>query len=103
MPEVKVRRRNISAEETAAVIRSHLGDKVEITPDGDKELSLKQGFFARAKVSISDEPGGTVFSVRGSGMPFPLLFFTMMLVNNLGIAKRVAAALGADDELQADG
>jgi hypothetical protein len=31
------------------------------------------------------------------------VFFTMMLINNQGIAKRVAATLGADNELQADG
>lgn len=103
MPQVKVRRRNVSAEEAAAVIRSRFGEKLEITPDGDRELSLRQNFFARAKVSISEEPGGTVFSVRGSGLPFPLLILTMALVNNLGIAKRVAAALGQNEELQADG
>jgi hypothetical protein len=103
MPQVKVRRRNVSAEEAAAVIRSRFGDKMEITPVGDRELNLQQGFFTRAKLSISDEPGGTLFSVRGSGPPFPLIILTTMLVNNQGIAKRVAAALGENDELQKDG
>lgn len=103
MPQVKVRRRNVSAEEAAAVIRSRFGDKMEITPVGDRELSLQQGFFTRARLSISDEPGGTLFSVRGSGPPFPLIILTTMLVNNQGIAKRVAAALGENDELQKDG
>lgn len=103
MPQVKVRRRNVSAEEAAAIIRSQFGDKLEITPVGDRELSLQQGYFTRAKLSISDEPGGTVFNVRGSGPPFPLLIVTTMLVNNAGIAKRVAAALGENEELQNDG
>lgn len=103
MPQVKVRRRNVSAEEAAAVIRSHFGDKMEITPVGDRELSLQQSFFTRAKVSISDEPGGTLFSVRGAGPPFPLLILTTMLVNNQGIAKRVAAVLGENEMLQNDG
>jgi hypothetical protein len=102
MPQVKVRRRNVSAEQAAAVIRSRFGDKIEITPVGDRELSLQQSFFTRAKVSISDEPGGTMFSVRGGGPPFPLLILTTMLVNNQGIAKRVAAALGENEELQKD-
>lgn len=103
MPQVKVRRRNVSSEEAAAVIRGHFGDKIEITPAGDRELSLQQGFFTRAKVSISDEPGGTLFSVRGTGPPFPLLILTTMLINNQGIAKRVAAVLGENEELQNDG
>lgn len=103
MPQVKVRRRDVSAEEAAAVIRSRLGDKLEITSSGDTELSLKQNYFARARVSISEEPGGTVFNVRGSGLPFPLLMVTLTLINNQGIAKRVAAALGENEELQSDG
>lgn len=103
MPEVKVRRRNVSAEEAAAIIRSQFGDKLRIIPAGDMELSLQQNFFTRAKVSISDEPGGTVFKVRGAGPPFPVFYATTMLINNQGIAKRVAAALGENKELQTDG
>jgi hypothetical protein len=100
MPEVKVRRRNVSAEEVAAVISSRFGDKMEITLTGDTELSLRQGFLARARVSVSDEPGGTVFNVRGSGLPFPILILTMKLINNQGIARRVATALGQNEEWQ---
>jgi len=100
MPEVKIRRRNVSAEEAAAVISSRFGGKLEITPAGDTELNLKQGFFTRAKVSISDEPGGTVFRVRGAGPPFPFFYLMTTLVNNQGIAKRVASALGENEEWQ---
>jgi hypothetical protein len=100
MPQVKVRRHNVSAEEAAAVISSRLGDKLEITPAGDSELILRRGFFARARVSVSDEPGGTVFNVRGSGLPFPLLIVTMTLINNQGIARRVATVLGENEEWQ---
>lgn len=103
MLQVKVRRRNISAEETATAIRGRLGDKVEVSPDGGGELSVHQGFFSRAKVKISDEPGGTVFRVRGSGPPFPLLILTMTLVNDQGIAKRVAKALAEHDTFRDDG
>lgn len=100
MPQVKVRRRNVSAEEAAAVISSRFGSKLEITPTSDTELSLRQGFFARAEVSVSEEPGGTVFNVRGSGPPFPVLVATMTLINNQGIARRVATALGENGEWQ---
>jgi hypothetical protein len=104
MPQVKVRRHNISAEQTAAVIRNHFGEKLEITTTGERELSLQQSFFTRAKVSFSDEPGGTLFKVHGAPVTVvPLFRITMRLVNTQGIAKRVAEALGADDELQADG
>jgi len=99
MPEVKIRRRNVSAEEAAAVISSRFGDQVEIISAGDTELSLRQGLFARAKVSISDEPGGTVFKVRGAGPPFPLIYAMMLLVNQ-GIVKRVATVLGENEEWQ---
>ena len=94
MPQVKVRRRGISAEETAAVIRSSLGEQVEITPKGNHELDVRKGFFTRAKISMKEEPGGTVFDVRGAGAPIPLVFGTTLLVNNRGIARRVAAAIG---------
>ena len=41
--------------------------------------------------------------MRGTGPPFPLLILTTMLINNQGIAKRVAAVLGENEELQNDG
>jgi hypothetical protein len=95
MPQVKVRRRGISAEDAAAVIRGGLsGEQVQVTQHGDRELEVKKGFLVRANVSISDEPGGTVFTVRGGGTALPLLIVTARLVNNRGIARRVADALG---------
>lgn len=103
MPEVKVRRRGITAEDTAAVIRGRLGEDLKITPNGDRELEVSKNSFVRAKVSISEEAGGTVFHVRGMGMPIPLLMLTMMAVNNRGIARRVADAIGEHDGFRGDG
>jgi hypothetical protein len=95
MPQVKVRRRGITAEDTAAVIRGSLpGEQLQITQNGDRELEIKKSYLARANVSISDEPGGTVFTVHGSGPVVPLLFVTTRVVNSRGIARRVADALG---------
>jgi hypothetical protein len=95
MPQVKVRRRGISAEDAAAVIRASMpGEELQTTQRGDRELEVQKSFFVRANVSISDEPGGTVFTVRGGGPVVPLLFFATRLVNSRGIAQRVADALG---------
>jgi hypothetical protein len=95
MPQVKVRRSGISAEDSSAVIRDSMpGEKLQIIQHGDRELEVHKSFFVRANVSISEEPGGTVFTVRGSGPVIPLLFLATRLVNSRGIAQRVASALG---------
>lgn len=95
MPQVKVRRRNISADEAVAAIRSILGDSIEISPVGDREVRVKKSYFAQAKVSMSDEPGGTLFDVSGAASAsLPLWMLTMKLVNDRGIARQVATAIG---------
>jgi len=95
MPQVKVRRRGISAEDAAGVIRGSMpGENLQTIQHGDRELEVQKSFFVRAKVSISDEPGGTVFTVHGGGPVVPLLFVVTRLVNSRGIAQRVAHALG---------
>jgi hypothetical protein len=103
MPQVKVRRRGISAEDTAGVIRESLpGERLEVTPRGDRELEVKKSYFVRANVSISDEAGGTVFNVRGSGPVIPLLFVTTRVANSRGIARRLADAIGSHDGFRDD-
>ena len=95
MPQVKVRRRGISAEDAAAVIRDSMpGEKLQTIQHGDRELEVQKSFLVRANVSISDEPDGTAFTVRGGGPVVPALFLTTRLVNSRGIARRVADALG---------
>jgi hypothetical protein len=37
------------------------------------------------------------------GMPIPVLMLTMMAVNNRGIARRVADAIGEHDGFRGDG
>jgi hypothetical protein len=104
MPQVKVRRQGITAEETAAVVRSSLpGERLEISQHGDRELELKKSYLVRASVSISSEPGGTVFAVRGGGPVVPVLFLSTRFVNGRGIARRVADALGAHEGFRGDG
>jgi hypothetical protein len=103
MPEVKVRRAGIPAMEASSAIKDALGADYEVTQTGDRDLEVRKNAFIRAKVSMRDEPGGTLFHVRGQGMPIPLLFTTMMLINNRGIAKQVADAIGSREEFRDNG
>jgi hypothetical protein len=103
MPQVKVRRQGITADETAAAIRGSLpGERLEISQNGDRELEVKKSYLVRASVSISSEPGGTVFTVRGGGPVVPVLFLSTRFVNSRGIARRVADALGAHEGFRGD-
>ncbi len=103
MPEVKVRRQGITAEQAGTAIRGSLGESVEITQDGDRQLSVSKGLFARAKVEMAEEPGGTVFAVRGAGVPFPLVYIVTRIVNEKGLAAQVARAIGADEGFRDNG
>jgi len=95
MPQVKVRRRGISAEDAATVVRGSMpGEKLQIIQHGDREFEVQKSFFVRANVRISEEAGGTVFTVHGGGPVVPLLFVATRIVNSRGIAQRVANALG---------
>ncbi len=103
MPEVKVRRGGIEAADASAALKDALGDGYQITQTGDNSLDVRKNFFIRARVNMRTEPGGTVFDVRGSGTPIPLLIFSMMWVNNRGIAREIAAALGSREEFRDNG
>jgi hypothetical protein len=103
MPEVKVRRTGIATEQVSAAIGDALGPGVLITPAGETGLDVRKNFFVRAKVTMHTEPGGTLFDVRGGGVPVPLLFLTMMWVNNRGIAQQIATAIGAREEFRDNG
>lgn len=98
MPEVKVRRTGIVAGQAASVIKDALGEGYQVTQTGDGSLEVRKNAFIRAKVSMNEEPGGTLFHVRGDGLPIPLLFGTLMLVNNRGIAQQIVTAIGSREE-----
>ncbi len=103
MPQVKVRRQGITADEAAVVIRTSLPrEHLQITERGDRELELKKNFLVRANVSISREPGGTVFTVHGGGPVVPLLFVATRFLNGRGIARRVSAVLGEHGGFRGD-
>lgn len=103
MPEVKVRRREITAAQAAAVIRSSLGDELKIDLVNDREFRVRKNPWVQARVSISEESGGTEFRVRGTGgLASPLVIWVMQMVNDRGIAQRVATALGEHKDFAGD-
>jgi hypothetical protein len=103
MPDVKVRRTGIRADEASAAIKDALGPGYEVTQSGERDIEVRKNAFIRAKVSMTEEPGGTLFHVRGQGMPIPLLFSTMMLINSRGIAKQITDAIGTREEFRDNG
>src|ERR1700734_2318540 len=70
MPQVKVRRQGITADETASAIRSSLaGERLEISQNGDRGLELKKSYLVRASVTIRSAPGGGGGRVEGTRGP----------------------------------
>lgn len=102
MQTVKVRRSGISAEQAAEAIRSGLGGGYQVQADGSAVLRVSKG-LARAKVSLRGEPGGTVFDVHGEGVGLLLFYLPTKMLNERGIAKRTAAAIGEVEAFRDDG
>jgi hypothetical protein len=96
MTSVKVRKTGISSEQTADVLRRGLGDSYRVEPEGGAAVRVRKG-IGRATVNFHEEAGGTVFEVRGQGFT-PL----MILISNLGITKRAAAAIDTAAEFHDD-
>lgn len=103
MQSVKVRRTGITAQQAAEVIRRGLGRGYQVEPEGETEILVRRGTFGRAKARIREEPGGTVFEVRGQGLPVPLLVLSLQFMNDRGIARRTADVLGNADEYRDNG
>ena len=101
MPAVEVRREGLSADEVVEVLRRGLGPGYEVRADGGAEVLVRRGTFTRAKVTVAPVPGGVSLEVRGQSPPVPVLMLTMRMVNERGIARRVAAVLQASEELGA--
>ena len=104
MQSVKVRRSPISAEQAAEVLQHRLGSGYQIEADGETMLRVRKG-LARAKVSLRGEPGGTVFDVQGEGSwaVLPLFNIYTRKLNDRGIAKRTASAIGEAEAFRDDG
>jgi hypothetical protein len=102
MQTVKVQRRGISQEQAATTIGEALGAGYKVEFAGDA-LEVRKGAFGRAKIQMRDDPDGTVFEVKGVGLPAPVLFWALKLINDKGIATKTAAAIGQAEAFRTTG
>jgi hypothetical protein len=89
MPTVTVDR-SVTVQDTAEALRQQLGDRYEITTHGhgaQEALKVKQSAAALANVHLDQESNTTTFHVHGGGLVIS------RMINEFGIAKRVAAAI----------
>lgn len=101
MPRVVVHQEGVSATDVAEVLRRGLGPGYEVRAESSTEVLVRRGTLSRAKVTVASVPGGVSLEVRGQSPPVPVLMLTMWMVNERGIARRVAAVLHDSEELGA--
>ena len=89
MPTITIDR-SVTVQDAAEALRQTLGDQYEVTAqgDGDEEaLKVKRSVAALANVHLDRDGNTTTFRVHGGGL------IISRLINELGIAKKVAGAL----------
>ena len=89
MPTVTVDR-SVTLQEAATALEDKLGSRYEVSThgSGDKEaLKVKQSAASTATVHLDRDGDTTTFRVHGGGL------VVSRMVNELGIAKKVAAAI----------
>jgi hypothetical protein len=89
MPTVTIDR-PVTVQDTADALRERLGDRYEITSHGQgaqETLRVKQSAAALATVHLDQIGDTTTFHVHGGGLVIS------RMINEFGIAKRVAAAI----------
>jgi hypothetical protein len=69
-------------------VRQELGSDFKVKPGGNDEVfSVERGTLSGAKVHIKPDGASTQFHVHGTGL------IIGRIVNELGIARRVASAI----------
>jgi hypothetical protein len=89
MPNVTVNG-TVTPKEAAEALRGQLGSRYEISTRGSgpqEVLTVRQSAVATATVHLGQDGGATTFRVHGGGL------IISRVVNELGIAKKVAEAL----------
>lgn len=94
MPKVKVPRKNVTPGEIVTVLSRRLGPGYQVESNGGRRVIVRKSPLMYASISISDQPGASVFGVHGGG------FFFLRLVNTFGTARRVADALRRSPEFR---
>jgi hypothetical protein len=94
MPKVRVPRKNVTPGEIVTVLSRRLGPGYQVESNGGRRVTVRKSPLMYASISISDQPGASVFGVHGGG------FFFLRLVNTFGTARRVADALRRSPEFR---
>lgn len=94
MPKVKVPRKNVTPGEIVTVLSRRLGPGYQVERNGDHRVTVRKSPLMYASVSISDQPGASVFGVHGGGL------LVLRLVNTFGTARHVADALRRSPEFR---
>ena len=71
-----------------------LGPGYRVEGDGGGRVTVRKSALMYANISISDQPGPSVFGVHGGG------FIFLGLVNTFGTARRLADALRRSPEFR---
>jgi hypothetical protein len=94
MPKVRMPRKNVTPGEVVTVLSRRLGPGYQVESNGDRRVTVRRNGFMYANISITNQPGASVFGVHGGGLIF------LRIVNTLGTARRVADALRRSPEFR---
>ena len=94
MPKVRVPRQNVTPDEIVTVLSRRLGPAYQVKGNGSRRVTILKSQLMYANISISDQPGASVFGVHGGGFVF------LRLVNTFGTARHVADALRRSPEFR---
>jgi hypothetical protein len=89
MPTVTIQR-SVTVQDAAEALKQNLGDRYEIPTHGQgaqEALKVKQSAAALATVHLDQDGNTTTFHIHGGGLVIS------RMINEFGIAKRVAAAI----------
>ena len=81
---------NVTLQQAATALRDRLGRHYQVTTHGsgaEQALKVKQSAASTATVQLDQDGNATTFHVHGGGLVIS------RMVNELGIAKKVASAI----------
>jgi hypothetical protein len=94
MPKVKVPRKNVRPDEVVTVLNRRLEPGYRVEANDGHSVTVRRSSLMYATVSIADQPGASVFRVRGGG------FGPLWIANTFSTARRVADALRRSPEFR---
>ena len=74
------------------MLSRRLGPGYQVASNGNRQVTVRKNSLMYASVSIADQPGASVFRVRGGGV--------LRVVSTFGTARRVADALRRSPEFR---